>query len=299
MENGESKKRIVFLISLIILVLVFSIFSFGIYKSYKKTKKVLPKEEKERVIQQKKELEQKIAELKKKEEEAKQKEEILNQISAKEDVKVDGVEIQDLGNEKLVKNLEQKYEIKIPKKLILARSVESSELNFFVPDEEGDLICPAAKYFPSDLKIEVLDKKFLENEFFFSPPIKEAEKLSLEDWVKNYLKIFQASKEDINEDKDLKDLYKTFPPYFKKLGYQKIGENNFYKVRFFEVRGTDIPYDIYFLEKEGKIFAIWVGDWTEKIAGVEKIFDPEALTSCKVKIPQKEIEDYLNTFKLR
>jgi len=299
MENEESKKKIIFFISGIILILVFSTFTFAVYNSYKKTKKVLPKEEREKIIEQKKELEQKMAQLKEKEKELKQKEEILTQITATEDVKVEGVEIQVLENEKLIKNLAQGYEIKIPKVMILARSIESSKLNFYVPDKEGNLICPAAKYFPPDLKIEVLDKKILENEVLFSPPVKNSEKLSLENWVQNYMKIFQASKEAIAESKDLKELYQTFPPYFKKLGYQKIGENSFYKIRFFDVRGTDIPYNIYFLEKEGKIFAIWVGDWQEKIAVVEKIFDPEALASCEVKILQKEIEKYLNSFKLQ
>jgi hypothetical protein len=240
------------------LVLLFSIFSFGIYKSYKKTKKVLPKEKVEEIKREHQRLTEEISKLNKKNPEEKISE-ILTQTEATDDISVKGVEIIKTREKKIIRNLEQKYEIEIPSNMILARSVISNELHFFLPDKDNYLSCPGYVGFPSDLTIKVEENK---------------EKLPLKEWITKHKKEIYL---DVTEGTEA---------FFKEIGPQKIGENEWYKTEVYIERVIEVPTYEYFLEKDNKIYTASISEWRD-------IFK----TDCPHKLSPEEMEKILSSFK--
>lgn len=64
---------------------------------------------------------------------------ILYAEKATEDQKVSGLKIIKRGEKKLIKNEAEGYSIEVPLNLLIARTLESSELYFFLPEESGDI----------------------------------------------------------------------------------------------------------------------------------------------------------------
>lgn len=261
-QKGFKKK--IFLGIGLFLVFVFLIsilFSLILPKKQQKENKFL--KEKERIRKEIEELEKKKKEIEEgttKKEIEKRIAEILTQVSAQEDITVNGVEIIKKEDKKLIRNKEQGYEIEIPAKMLLARSINSEELNFYTPNpDDSYLLCPGWPSVQSDLKISIE---------------KIPETLPFEKWI----------------EKNRKDIYSTQTEqisYFEDFGWQKINDNNWYKIEFWIERLLPIPIHEYLLVKDNKIYIVSIVTW-------EGVFKEE----CPYKFDWREIEKTLETFKL-
>lgn len=252
--SEDSKKKIATGLGLFLLFLflLWLLFVLPKNRGTEETKKAEILREKERV-------EKEIAIIEKEKEEIAIKiSETLNATTAEEDVLVKDVEIVKKDEKKLIKNSGQGYEIEIPSKMLLARSINNNELNFFLPDEKNEICCPGWRGCPSDLAISTEENP---------------ENLSVEEWVKK------------NKKEPYLETTGEIETYFKEFGWQKIGTNDWYKTEVFIERSVPLPTLEYFLAKGNKINVVSISEWQP--------FEKE----CK-KIPFEEIEKTLNTFKL-
>jgi len=251
----EGFKKKIFLGMGLLLIFIFLIFVLFVLPK----KKMAEKEKKAEILKEAERIEKEITELEKEKERVEEKiAEILTQTEAKEDILVKGVEIIKKDDKKLIRNKKQGYEIEIPSQMLLARSIEGSELNFFIPDQEGYLSCPGLPAFPSDLTISVE---------------KKTEKISLEEWVKrNKKEIYLNTEGEV---------------YFQEFGWQKIGENNWYKIEVWIERVIPVLTSEYFLERDDKIYNLFISQWLTPL-----------IEDCSQKLPPEEAEKLLQNFKL-
>ena len=82
-----------------------------------------------------------------KQQEAKQELDTLTANAVKEDVVVPGVTIATEKTKKTIKNTAEGYTMEIPLTMLVARSIDSSNINLYEPDENGNICgdpaCPA------------------------------------------------------------------------------------------------------------------------------------------------------------
>jgi len=259
MEESNQRRLLVLggVGTLIFIVLLFSLSFF--YFSKKEKERRAEEKRREEIKKEYQKIVEEISKVRKEKPEEKISE-ILTQVEATEDVPVKGVEIIKTGDKKVIKNLEQGYQIEIPAKMLLARSISSEELNFFLPDKENYLSCPGYAKFPSDLTIKVE---------------KNEKKLPLKEWIK------QNRKEPyLNVVGDLRTFY-------QELGFQKLGENNWYKIEIYLERYIDVPTYEYFLESDEKIYDVLITEWEDVLK-----------ENCPHKLSPSEMEKVLETFKL-
>jgi hypothetical protein len=254
MEEFEEKsgKKIYFALGIFFLVLMG--LSFFLWKrNQERSKKV------EEALKEKEKIEQQIKE---KEKELKKIDEkiieILTQTKAFEDGEVPGVKIEKRGEKKLVKNEDWGYSLEIPEKMILAQSITSDELKFFVPDQGGEICCPGWRGCPPDLIISVENNE---------------ENLDLEKWV------------EINRGKEIASPEDGI--YLKKLGWQKVGNYQWYKLDIFIEGVFSVPTFEYFLSKDQKIYSVSITQWTDPFN-----------RDCTQKIPYSEVEKVLESFQI-
>jgi cell division protein FtsL len=247
-KNSEKK---IFLIGAIVFLALLGM-AFFLPKKSQKSKKVEVLKEKEKIEREIKEAE------KEKEEAQKRVMEILEQTRASEDGKVRGVEIEYKGEKKVIRNNEQGYSIEIFSKMLLAQSVMSDELKFFIPDKEGKICCPGWPGCQADLTISVEENK---------------ENLRIEEWVKKNRKeiILQTSG--------------GVEAGFQEWGWQKIGNNDWYKTEYYIEYSNPIPTLEYFLPKGNKIYVISIPEWEAPLNEY-----------CPQKMSYREVEKLIESF---
>lgn len=147
--------------------------------------------------------------------------EILSAVRAFDDQKVEGVVVVKEPDRKIIKNEAEGYVIETPKYLVIARSIESSAIHFYRPDEEnnicGDPQCPALITIKTELN---------------------PDKLSLEEWS------------------EMEEAEAGYPMFQEKEEFIIGGETAF-RIKEETVRTAPIYY--YFLAHGNKIYRISLG----------------------------------------
>jgi len=252
-DYQQDFKNKIFLVGAIILILIglVLVLFFLPKQSSQQGKKDNPLVEKNRI-------EKEIAQLKEEKSNLEKKSsEVSNQTEAKEDLEVEGVEIIKKEDKKIIKNTKQGYEIEVPSKMLIARTLTNKTLNLYLPDQKDFICCPGWPQCQADFEISVQENP---------------NNISLEKWVKDkktsYLKEGQGAD-------------------FKELGFQKIGENNWYKAEIFVEGLFPVPTFYYALPGKEKIYEVFMIEWDE-------VFKD----TCPHKLLPKETENFLTTFKL-
>lgn len=228
-EKSNDKKRIFFFVVVIFLI-VASLLYVGI-SYYKK------RVERERVLKEKEKIEKEIIRLqtekKKSEEEGLKKQEALMQTHATEDLQIEGVEIVTKENTKTLKNISGNFEIEYPKEFILARSFNSAQLNFFIPDKDGYLSCPGISEIQFDFSISIL---------------KNPDKKPLDTWIKENVQVPNVEGDS----------------FFLDMGTKKIGDLEWHIVELYVRKEFDVPVREYLLQKDDTILVFSITNWDER-----------------------------------